>query len=228
VGVPAFRALAGAQIASDIGQCAGAVNEALSGAPDSSCPEPGDGAETLCGRGRLSIMSRAFAPARRRGAEHEQTAGNPMLRDDLNAAMKEAAKAKNQRELSTIRLILAALKDRDIAARSKGNQDGISEDEILQMLQSMIKQRRESIQMYEQGGRLELAEGESEEIAVIEKFLPAQMSEAEIEEAAKAAIAEQNATSMKDMGGVMAFLREKYAGRMDFGKASAMVKKQLA
>lgn len=151
-----------------------------------------------------------------------------MLREDLNAALKEAAKAKNQRELSTVRLILAALKDRDIAARSKGNHDGIDEDEILQMLQSMIKQRRESIQMYEQGGRLELAEGEAEEIKVIETFLPAQMSEAEIEAAAKAAIEAQNATSMKDMGGVMALLREKYAGQMDFGKASAVVKKQLA
>jgi len=137
---------------------------------------------------------------------------------------------KNQevRCVSTVRLILAALKDRDIAARGKGNVDGISEDEILGMLQSMIKQRRESITMYEQGGRLELAQQEVEEIEVIEKFLPEQMGEDEMSDAITALIAELEATNLKDMGRTMSALKERYAGKMDFGKARALVKSHLA
>ncbi|MDK9719584.1 MAG: GatB/YqeY domain-containing protein [Rhodospirillales bacterium] len=151
-----------------------------------------------------------------------------MLRTALNEALKTAMLAKETRAVSTVRLILAALKDRDIAARSKGNMDGISEDDILSMLQSMIKQRKESISLYEQGGRLELAQQEQEEIGVIERFLPKQMSAEESEAAIKAALAEVEAKGLKDMGRVMTALRERHAGQMDFGKASALVKSLLS
>lgn len=151
-----------------------------------------------------------------------------MLRTRLSEALKDALKSKDARSTATLRLISAALKDRDIAARSKGNYDGINEDEILQMLQSMIKQRRESITMYEQGGRLELAEREQEEIVVIERFLPRQMDVAEMEAAIDALVTELGATGVKDMGRVMTALREKFAGQMDFAKASGMVKARLS
>jgi uncharacterized protein YqeY len=150
-----------------------------------------------------------------------------MLRTQLSDALKEAMKAKKERGVSTLRLILAALKDRDIAARSKGNYDGISEDEIRSMLQGMIKQRRESIALYEQGGRCELAQQEAEEIAVIEGFLPKQMADADIEAAARALIAEVGAQGIKDMGRTMAAMKQRYAGQMDFAKASGAVKKLL-
>lgn len=150
------------------------------------------------------------------------------LRAKMNEALKEAMRAKDQRAISTLRLILAALKDRDIAARSK-NQDGqIGDDEILQMLQSMVKQREDSIAMYEQGGRLELAQQEQEEIDVIARFLPKQLDDDEILEAVDATIADLGASSLKEMGKVMAELRANYAGRMDFGKASGMVKQKLS
>ena len=151
-----------------------------------------------------------------------------MLRDDIPIALKSALKSKDERAVSTLRLIMAALKDRDIAARGKGNTDGISEDEILQMLQTMVKQRRESIEMYEKGGRLELAEQEAEEITIIERFLPQQLDDAAIAKAVGEVIAETGAGGLKDMGAVMGALRERYAGQMDFGKASAIVKQQLA
>ena len=151
-----------------------------------------------------------------------------MLRARFSDALKEAMRAKNERKVGTVRLIIAALKDRDIAARGKGNADGIGEDEIAQMLQSMIKSRRESIVLYEQGGRVELAEQEREEIAIIETFLPQQMSEAEVEAAIKAAIAEAGAKSIKDMGKVMAALKARHAGQMDFAKASAATKALLS
>lgn len=151
-----------------------------------------------------------------------------MLRTALNEALKSAMLAKETRAVSTVRLILAALKDRDIAARSKGNMDGISEDDILSMLQSMIKQRKESISLYEQGGRLELAQQEQEEIVVIERFLPKQMSAGESEAAIKTVLAEVEAKGLKDMGRVMTALRERHAGQMDFGKASALVKSLLS
>lgn len=150
-----------------------------------------------------------------------------MLRQQLNDALKTAMLAKDKRTVSTVRLILAALKDRDIAARPKGLADGIGEDEIRQMFQTMIKQRRESITMYEQGGRPELAQQEAEEIAIIEAFLPRQFDEAEITAAVKAAIAETGAGSVKDMGRVMAVLKERYSGQMDFTKASAVTKAEL-
>ncbi len=151
-----------------------------------------------------------------------------MLRTRLNEALKEAMRAKNQRAVSTVRLILAALKDRDIAARSRGVMDGIDEAEMLSMMQSMIKQRGESIKMYEQGGRPELAEQEREEIAVIEGFLPKQMSDEEATAAIRTVIGEVGAASIKDMGKVMAELKARHAGQMDFAKAGPVVKQQLS
>ena len=151
-----------------------------------------------------------------------------MLRSRITEAMKTAMKAKEQVALAAIRLIQAALKDRDIAARSKGNMDGIGDDEILSMLQSMIKQRRDSIEMYEKGGRPELAEREAQEIDVIESFLPEQMEDDAVDAAIKAVIQELEAATMKDMGRVMAVLKERHAGSMDFAKASAQVKAKLS
>jgi hypothetical protein len=136
-------------------------------------------------------------------------------------------RAKNERAVGTLRLILAALKDRDISARGKGNLDGIGEDEIAQMLQSMIKSRRESIVLYEQGGRVELADQERAEITIIEGFLPRQMAPDEVDAAIKAAIAETGAKGIKDMGKVMAALKSRHAGQMDFTKASAATKALL-
>jgi uncharacterized protein YqeY len=150
-----------------------------------------------------------------------------MLRQQFNEALKTAMLAKDSRTVSTVRLIVAALKDRDIAARSRGVTDGIADEEVLQMLQQMVKQRRESITLYEQGNRLDLAQQETEEIEIISRFLPKQMSEAETTEAVKAVIGEIEATSLKDMGRVMAVLKERFAGTMDFTKASALVKGQL-
>ena len=151
-----------------------------------------------------------------------------MLRSRLNDALKDAMKAKDILAVSTLRLILAALKDRDIAGRSKGNSDGISEDEILEMLQKMVRQRRDSIDMYSKGGREELAEREASEIAVIERFLPQALGEEEMRAAIDTVVAELDASSIKDMGRVMAELKQRFAGQMDFGKASAIVKELLA
>ena len=150
-----------------------------------------------------------------------------MLRTRLNDALKASMKAKETRTIATVRLILAALKDRDIAARGKGNLDGIDDNGILAMLQSMIKQRHESIALYEKGRRLELARREAEEITVIEQFLPRQLGEDEMAEAVMAVIGDVEAKSLKDMGRTMAALKERYAGRMDFHKASAKVKERL-
>lgn len=149
------------------------------------------------------------------------------MRERIAQAMKDALKSKDQATLSTIRLIVAALKDRDIAARSDNNHDGISDDEILSMLQTMIKQRNESAKMYEDGGRPELAEAEKAEIVLIQKFLPEQLSHDDIENAITEAIAQTNAASIKDMGKVMAHLKEQHAGQMDFSAASQMVKVAL-
>ena len=150
-----------------------------------------------------------------------------MLRQRLSDALKDALKTKDQIGLSTVRLIIAALKDRDIAARGKGNKDGIAEDEILGLLQNMIKQRQESIVLYEKGGRCELAEQERGEIAVIERFLPKQMGDDEVVKAVREAISETGSQSLKDMGKTMAALKGRYAGQMDFAKASALVKQTL-
>src|SRR5580765_67771 len=151
-----------------------------------------------------------------------------MLRERLNEAMKDAMRARDQAALGTIRLILAKLKDTDIASRTDANRGGVADDKILSMLQGMIKQRNESIALYHKGNRADLADKEKAEIAVIERFLPKQMGEAAVEAAVREAVAAAGATSIKDMGGVMAALKAKYAGQMDFAKASAVVKKTLA
>ena len=149
------------------------------------------------------------------------------MREAFTERLKAAMRAKDTRALSTIRLVLTALKERDVAARTAGNPEGIAESEILRLLQGMVKQRRESIALYEKGNRPELAAQESEEIAIIESFLPKQLSDAELDEAVKAAIAETGAQTAKDMGRVMAALRDKHAGQMDFAKASGAAKRLL-
>ena len=149
------------------------------------------------------------------------------MRDRITDAMKQALKAKDQAALGTMRLMMAALKDRDIAARGNGNQDGISDDEILSMLQTMIKQRNESAKMYRDGDRMELAQAEEAEIAIIQSFLPAQLDEEAMDAAIKATIAEIGASSVKDMGQVMASLKNNFAGQMDFSAVSQMVKSIL-
>lgn len=136
--------------------------------------------------------------------------------------------ARDQRAKSTLRLILAALRDRDIAERSKGNLGGLTDDQIVALLHSMVKQRYDSIEFYEKGDRPDLAQQEAEEIAIIEHFMPPQMTAAEIDAAVAGVIEELNAKNLKDMGRVMAALRERYAGLMDFSGASARVKGQLA
>jgi uncharacterized protein YqeY len=151
-----------------------------------------------------------------------------MLRARLNDDLKDALKAKDQLAVATLRLILAALKDRDIAARGKGNSDGVADDAILELLQKMVRQRRESIEAYQNGGRRDLAEREAAEIEVIKRFLPKELDEAEVQSAIEQTIAELEANSIKDMGKVIGTLKERYAGRMDFGKASQMVKQRLA
>lgn len=151
-----------------------------------------------------------------------------MLREQINDALKDAMRSKDEVGVRTVRLIMAALKDRDIAARSNGNCDGISDEDVLGMLQSMMKQRRESIQMYVDGGRQELADQESAEIEVIERFLPKQLDEAEMTDAVSGAIEKTGADCIKDMGKVMGVLKADFAGRMDFSKASAIVKTRLA
>ena len=148
------------------------------------------------------------------------------MRQRFTEAMKEAMKAGDKPRLSTVRMIQAGLKDKDIEARGAGRGEA-SEEEILGLLQKMIKQRQESVAIYEQAGRQELADQERAEIAVIQGFLPQQLGEAETRAAIQAAIAETGAASMKDMGKVIGSLRGKYAGRMDFGKTSALVKEML-
>ena len=149
------------------------------------------------------------------------------LRAQLNDAMKEAMKTKDAKRLATVRLVLAALKDRDIAARSETSRELLGDDEILSLMAKMIKQREESATAYDAGNRPELAAGEREEITIIRSFMPAQMDEAAMKEAVQKTIAEVGAGSIKDMGKVMAALKERYAGRMDFSKASAATKAAL-
>lgn len=150
-----------------------------------------------------------------------------MLRTSLSEALKEAMKAKDERKVATLRLILAALKDREIAARGKGESEVIADRDVLEMLTKMIRQRRESIKMYEEGGRIDLAEREQEEIQVIETFLPQQLTEEELQQAAEQVVAELGASGLKDMGRVMGEMKQRYAGQMDPGKASTMVKSLL-
>jgi len=150
-----------------------------------------------------------------------------MLRNRLNESLKEAMKAQDRVGVSTLRLILAALKDRDIAARGKGHNDGIDEAEVLEMLQQMVRQRRDSIELYNDGNRPELAEREQAEIDVIQGFLPQPLSDDDITGAVNQVIGDLHASSIKDMGRVMSTLKERYPGRMDLGKACAVVKQAL-
>ena len=149
------------------------------------------------------------------------------MRETITAAMKQALKDKDQTALSTMRLIMAALKDRDIAARGNGNLDGISDGDILGMLQTMIKQRSESAKMYRDGNRPELADAEDAEIAIIQGFLPVQLSAEEMQEAVAGAISETGAASVKDMGQVMGYLKDNFSGQIDFSVASQAVKSAL-
>ena len=148
------------------------------------------------------------------------------MRDQINAAMKDAMKAKDKVKLSTLRLISAAIKDRDIANRTSGK-DSVSDDDVLAILAKMVKQREDSARVYEEGNRLELAEQERAEIVIINAFLPAQLGADEVEAAISSAIDEAGAESLRDMGKVMGVLKGKYTGQMDFSKASAAVQAQL-
>ncbi|WP_407156469.1 GatB/YqeY domain-containing protein [Bradyrhizobium sp. STM 3557] len=150
-----------------------------------------------------------------------------MLRDDINNAVKEAMKAKDERKLSTLRMVNSTLKNADIEARGQGKPP-LGDGEVLAVLQKMIKQRQEAVELYDKGGRAELAAQEREEIAVISAYLPKQMSEDEVKAAISAVVAETGASGIKDMGKVIGALKAKYAGQMDFAKASALVKAALS
>jgi uncharacterized protein YqeY len=150
-----------------------------------------------------------------------------MLRDDINNAVKEAMKAKEERKLGTLRMVNSTIKNADIEARGQGKPP-LADAELLSLLQKMIKQRQEAVELYDKGGRAELAAQEREEIAIISAYLPKQMSEDEVKAAIGAAIAETNAAGIKDMGKVIGVLKAKYAGQMDFAKASGLVKAALA
>lgn len=150
------------------------------------------------------------------------------LRERLNNQLKDSMRAKDQKRVSTLRMVLAALKDKDIAARTETNREGVPDDEVLSLLAKMIKQREESATAFESGGRPELAASEREEIAIIREFMPQQMSGEGARAVAQAAITEFGASSMKDMGKVMAALKERYAGQMDFAQASGVVKDLLS
>lgn len=149
-----------------------------------------------------------------------------MLREELQKALKESMLNKDMDTVSAVRLIIAGMKEKDVDARGKGLKEA-SDTDLLSMMQSMIKQRNDSIKMYVEGNREDLAAKERKEISVIERFLPKQMSDAEIETAIKGVIADTGASSMKDMGKVMGALKAKYAGQLDFGKASGMIKNFL-
>ena len=150
-----------------------------------------------------------------------------MLRDDINNAVKEAMKAKDERKLSTLRMVNSTIKNADIEARGN-SKPPLSDVDLLAVLQKMIKQRQEAVELYDKGGRAELAAQEREEIAVISAYLPKQMADDEVKKAIADAIAETGAAGMKDMGKVITVLRTKYAGQMDFGKASGLVKAALS
>ena len=149
------------------------------------------------------------------------------MREIINEAVKDAMRSKDKLRLSTLRLINAAIKDKDIALRVEDRPDGVSSSEILQILGKMVKQRQESARAYEEGGRLELAEQEISEIKIVEEFLPRQLSDDDVAKAIQKIISSVGATSIRDMGKVMASLKEKYTGQMDFGKAGATIKKIL-
>jgi hypothetical protein len=149
------------------------------------------------------------------------------LREEFGAALKNAVKSQNKRRVSTLRLINAAVKDRDIAARTAGVDEGVSDDKIRDILAKMIKQRDESVRTYEEAGRMDLAQQEAEEIEIIREFLPRQLSEDEVRDACAKVIDEVGASSLKQMGPCMGLLKERYSGRMDFARAGAIVKERL-
>ena len=150
-----------------------------------------------------------------------------MLRDEINTALKDAMKARDERRVSTLRLVNAALKNADLEAQGKGKQ-ALSDEELLGLLQKLIKQRQEAVELYDKAGRTELANRERGEIEIITAYLPKQMSEAEAQAAVAQVIKATGATSIKDMGKVMAALKQGYAGRLDFGKANGLVKARLS
>lgn len=149
------------------------------------------------------------------------------MREKFNAALKAAVKAQDKRRMSTLRLINAAIKDRDIAARTQGRDDGVSDDQVLEILVKMVKQRQESIKSFEEGGRLDLAQQEQEEIDIIQSFMPKQLSEKETRKVCEQLVGEIGAAGLKDMGRCMNTLKERYPGQMDFAKASQHVKDML-
>ncbi|MBU2983446.1 GatB/YqeY domain-containing protein [Lentibacter algarum] len=149
------------------------------------------------------------------------------MRDTINSALKQAMRDKDASRLSTLRLINAAIKDREIAARGEGREESVSEDEVLAILGKMVKQRQESARAYEEGNRLDLAERERAEILIIEEYLPRQLGEAEVQKVVAEAIAETGADSIRDMGKVMGALKAKYTGQIDFGAVGPMVKAAL-
>ena len=151
-----------------------------------------------------------------------------MFRTRFSEALKDAMKAKDKSATSNLRLILAALKDRDIAARSRGKSDGVDDSEIVDLLQKMVRQRHDSIEMFQKGNRQDLVEKEQGEIMVIERFLPKQLSDEETRAAVDEVVSELEASTIKDMGRVMGVLKTRYAGRMDFGKAGGLVKARLS
>ena len=151
-----------------------------------------------------------------------------MLRDKIKLKLNECLKDQDKKSISTLRLVLAAVKDRDIAARSNGNNSGISDDEIKLLLQTMIKQRKESADIYEKAGRLELLKSENKEIEIISCFLPKQMTNVEISDAIEKIIKETNASSIKDMGSLMSKLKSDYAGRCDFSLVAKIAREKLS
>ncbi|MCV6576444.1 MAG: GatB/YqeY domain-containing protein [Cohaesibacter sp.] len=148
------------------------------------------------------------------------------MREQITEGLKQAIKAQDKRRMATLRLVSAAIKDRDVEARGNGK-ERVGDDELLQILAKMVKQRDESIRIYEEAGRLELAEQERTEMAIIKEFLPRQMDEDDVKAAIEAAIADIGASGLRDMGKVMGVLKERFPGQMDFGKASAVVKSLL-
>jgi uncharacterized protein YqeY len=183
--------------------------------------------------GLLAVAVVAAGAAARyvRGLRRKTEDGTPMqLRDRIAAELKAAMKNREETRLATLRLINAALKDREIALRGAGEEGGagLTDEEVRAILAKMVKQRQESARAYEEGGRLDLAERERDEIAVIEEFLPRQLSDEEIRRAVEEAITETDAKSIRDMGRVMGALKKRYTGQMDFGRVGGMVKERLA
>ena len=150
-----------------------------------------------------------------------------MIRERFAGDLKEAIKARDPKRVSTLRLITAAIKDRDIAARTEDNTEGVGDPEILAILGKMIRQRQESARAYEEGGRLDLADQERAEIVIIQDYLPRQLTDTEVDRAVSAAIAETGAASIRDMGKVMGLLKARHTGQMDFSRVGATLKQTL-